>query len=131
MLKAEKPRMQSLPRERRGGKVGFRLGLGLGTRRSSCLPVHRIADQWMAQMRQMHADLMRAPCLQPAFDQAGEGAGFAAVTFQHPIPRARGLPLIAHDGHALAVERVTPDVTFNDAFARAWCAPRRGMVGAI
>src|SRR5947199_5404314 len=85
----------------------------------------------MPEMRQMHANLMRASRLQPALDEAGEGARLAAVALQHAISRARRLALAADNGHALAVERVAADVAFDDSVAGPWRAPRRRMVGAL
>ena len=45
---------------------------GFGPRRLAGAAIGRIADQGMAQMGQMHADLVGAPGFQPAFDQRGE-----------------------------------------------------------
>src|SRR5438552_14138016 len=59
-------------------------------------PVHGVADQRMADMLEVHADLVRAPGLEPAFDERG-----AAETLEHPIAGARGLAAVCN-GHARA-----------------------------
>src|ERR1043166_7734022 len=85
----------------------------------------------MSEMGEMHANLMRAACLQPAFDEACERARFAAVAFQHAIAGPRGLALCAHDRHALAIEWIAADIALDDAFARARRTPRRSVICAL
>ena len=61
---------KSPPRHRPPPRLGV-LARG-GLRRAA---IGRVADQRMADMGQMHADLMCAPGLEPAFDQRGERRG--------------------------------------------------------
>ncbi len=57
----------------------------------------------MAQMRQMHADLVRAPRFQPALDQ-----GVRAKAFADPVMRHRRLARrLVDDGLAQPVMRMT------------------------
>ena len=44
--------------------------------------IYAIANEWMADMGHMHADLMGAPCLQRAFDHRRFGKGL-----NHPVMR--------------------------------------------
>src|ERR1700733_8581946 len=85
----------------------------------------------MAQMGQMHANLMRAPRFQSAFDEAGEGPLGIAKAFHHAITRARVLAGAAKHRHALTVERIAADLAFDQPFAEAWAAPHDGMIGAL
>src|SRR6185369_10819111 len=62
-----------------------------------------VADERMADVLEMHADLVRAPGLQAAFDQRG-----AAEALEHAVARARGLAAV-RDGHARAHLGVAAD----------------------
>ena len=64
--------------------------------------VHRISDYWMAQMRQMHPDLMRASGLKTDIEQ-----GQAVEFLPKPIMR-HGLPTAFTYAHALPLPRVPP-----------------------
>src|SRR5581483_2202663 len=54
-------------------------------------PVDRVADQRMPDVLEMHADLVRAPGLEPALDQRR-----APEALEYPVRRARGLAARAH-----------------------------------
>ena len=66
MEKAQKPSVERLTRKFRGLFIGKRFGVGLRPWRAMRFPVGLIADQRMAEMGEMHADLVRASCLQAA-----------------------------------------------------------------
>src|ERR1700679_1867944 len=118
MLETEQPRVQRLAREiRRRGKGG-RLGPGLGTRRDAGAAIGRVADQGMAQMGQVHADLVRAAGLQPALDQRGDRAR-VTKGLDDAVARARLLAAAAQNRHALAVEGAAPDLAPEAALTRA------------
>src|SRR5688572_23433965 len=56
-------------------------------------PVSHVADEWMANVLEVHADLVRAAGFETAFDQRR-----APIALQHPIRRARRLAAV-RDGH--------------------------------
>lgn len=85
----------------------------------------------MANVRQVHADLMGAPRLQAALDQAGEGPFGIAELLDKAIPRTGHFTAATQDCHTFAVERIAPDRAFNDAFSCSRRAPNDGMVGAL
>src|SRR5579872_5496166 len=69
MKKTEYAGVQSLAREfGRRAKGGLLLGC-FGARRLATAAIDRIADQRMADMGEMHANLMRAARLQPEIEQ--------------------------------------------------------------
>ena len=72
-------------------------------RQASGLTVDRIADKGVANMHHVNPDLMRAPGLEPAFDQrSGRSMGWPE-TLQRADTRD-GMPAAGlDDGHALAV----------------------------
>src|SRR5213593_632991 len=78
-------------------------------------PVHGVADQRMADVLEVHADLVRAPGLEPAFDERG-----AAEALEHAIGGARRLAAV-RDGHARARPGVAPYGSVDPA-ARRWIA---------
>src|SRR5690348_3285774 len=103
MRQAEQPSVQSLP-----PKTGnFMTNLASARTAAKTPPagpcsVERVADQRMADMRQMHADLMGAPGQQATFDQR-RGIGKPALD---AISRHRGLAALpAYHRHLLAVDR--------------------------
>src|SRR6202042_114227 len=92
--------------------------------------VSRVPDQGMAEMGQMHADLVRAPGLQPALDERGERPG-VAKGLEHAIARARLFAAAAQHRHALAVEGAAADLAFDAPLSRARRAPDDGVIGAL
>src|SRR6202789_3410178 len=124
MMEAEQPGMQRLAREIARRLIGHGLRRVLRARRLAGAAIGRIADQRMAQMGQMHADLMGAPGLQPALDQAGERP--RAETLDHAVARARELAAGSHHRHALADARIASDLALDDPLPppRAPPAPR-------
>jgi len=85
----------------------------------------------MADVRQVYADLMGAPCLQAALDQAGEGPFGIAELFDKAIPRTGHPAAVTQDCHAFAVERISTDRSFNDAFACSGRAPDNSVIGTL
>ncbi len=75
MLESQHKSVQCLARKSccHRKRVGFGVGFGLGRRPAAA--ILRIADQGMAQVGEMDADLVGAPGFQAAFDQGGEDAG--------------------------------------------------------
>src|SRR5213075_62165 len=65
--------------------------------------IDRVADQRVADVLEMHADLVGAPGLEAAFDERG-----AAEALEHAIGGARGLAAM-RDRHARARLRVAAD----------------------
>src|SRR5271170_3709008 len=131
VLESEHISVQRLAREIRGGREGVLFCGRLGTR---CLPraaILRIADQRMAQMGQMDADLMLAAVFEAAFDEACERPLGIAESLDDAIARARLFTLSAQDRHAFAIERAAPDVAFDKPVARTRGAPYDGVIGAF
>src|SRR5437867_4607546 len=85
--------------------------------------VHGVADQRVADVLEVHADLVRAPGLEPAFDERG-----AAEALEHPIGGARGLAAV-RDGHARARPGVAAYGSVDRA-ARRWIALHQRGVAA-
>ena len=78
--------------------------------------VLRIADQGMAQMGEMDADLVGAPGFQTAFDQGWQTAAPSGPNFSiTSIAGARQLAAAAQHRHALAVEGTAADLAFDHA----------------
>jgi len=46
---------------------------------AKALGVHTLTDEWMARFRQVNADLVRAPSLEPALDQRNRAPRFDAA----------------------------------------------------
>src|SRR5262245_34619634 len=123
--------MQRLARELHRGLEG---GLLLRAARYRCAaraPIGCIADQRMPDMREMDADLMRAPRLQPALEQRSERLVARPERFQRPIARACRLASLAQHRHALPVERVAPEIALDQTCALARRAPHDGVVCAL
>ena len=85
MTKSELPRVQHLSRKSPG----------------MFSAVEFIAQHWMAEVMQMHADLMRAPAVERAFHQTHLRPGT-----QDAIFRLRRPPLPARNAHLLPVDRM-------------------------
>src|SRR5262245_25686568 len=85
----------------------------------------------MAEMREMHADLMRAAGLEPALDQRGERGVARAEGLENFVARPRGLALTAQHRHAFSIEWAAADIAFNHSSARARLAPDDSVVGAL
>src|SRR5215469_16945916 len=99
MEKTEDPGMKSLAREFRSHLI-CKLFFGrFGAWRMPVPAVDRIANQRMADMGQVNADLMRPAGLEAQSEQRRKCAGFilgaATHFFQHPVMRARGLAVFA------------------------------------
>src|SRR5918994_3951180 len=75
-------------------------------------PVSLVADERMADVLEMHADLMGAARLQPAFDERR-----AAVALEHAVRGARRLAAV-RDRHARAHARVAPHRSVDRAARR-------------
>src|SRR6187551_2100706 len=83
-----------------------------------------VPQDWMPQMRQMHADLMGASGLQGAGEQAGDrgpGAG-RGETFEH-LPMGDGRTPVAADRLLVARLRVAAEWSVDGAFRLSGCAP--------
>src|SRR3954468_20249799 len=85
--------------------------------------IDRVADQRVTNVLEVHADLVRAPGVQAAFDERG-----AAEALEHPISRARRLAAM-RDRHAGAHLRVAPDRRIDGA-ARWRTAPHEPQANA-
>src|SRR5262249_46984484 len=100
----------------------------------ACSTLGRVTHQRVAKMSQMHADLMRAPGFEPAFEKRGEGLaglGVGAEFLEHPVTRTRGLALAAQDRHALSIEWAPPEIALDQPFLSARASPDDCVVGAL
>ena len=86
--------------------------------------VRRIADQRMADRRQVHADLVRASGLQPAAQQRR-----VAEALDHLVVGARGLAR-GHDRHRGAARRMATDRRVDGAAAGDVAARERQVLAA-
>ncbi len=98
MRQAERQRVQRLPRN----------GKGILLR---C--ILRISDERMPDARQVDADLMRAPRLKTTGN-----IGIVAEPFQYLKMCGRGLAVLPHNRHFLAIGRMASDIARDDACAR-------------
>src|SRR5580700_5054253 len=108
MDEAQQPRMQCLPRKAANHRTN-RTGMG------HCAPgagaVNRIADQRMAAMRQMHADLVRAAGKELALEQRRTPIPPGSEAPLDPVASNRRLaPALANNGHLLAVDDTAADI---------------------
>ena len=74
----------------------------------------------------MRADLVRAARLQAALDER-----VVAEALEHAEVRDSRLAVLMHDGHLLAVRRMTTDVALDDACLLADVAADDGPVDAV
>jgi hypothetical protein len=95
--------------------------------------VFRIAGHRMADVLQMHADLMRAAGLQGAFE-----IGVLREALTHMEMRDGAAAVELGDGHALAVAGITADgrindavVMVNDAVGNSQIFPMAGLVDQL
>src|SRR5207244_2307427 len=113
------------------GLLRWRFGAG----RLAAASIGSIADQGMAEMGEMHPNLMRASGFEPALDKGRKGLFFpfsaGGESLQHAVACARGLSLAAQHGHAFAVERIAPEIAFDESFPGARRAPHDRIVGAL
>ena len=121
--------VEGLPRKLSGGGKGGGLGICFGSGSLARAAVGRIADQGMAEMREMHANLMRAPGFQATLHKGRKRAG--AKSLDDPIARTGFLAAAAHDRHSLAVEGVASDPSLDRACSRTRRTPNHGMVGTL
>src|SRR5471032_251077 len=87
-------------------------------------PVLDIARDWMAQRRQMHADLMGSPGVEVTAQEC-----MPAPSLDHLVPSSREPPT-AHDRHPFAFLRVTPDGPLELARLLLDATPNDRHVGA-
>lgn len=113
---------------RRGGE-GLLLGVGFRPWRLARSAVGRIADQRMAEMRQVHANLMGPPRLEAALEQRSKGT--RSEGFHDAIARARLLAAASHHCHALSVEGIAAYSSFDHSRSRAGRAPDHGVIGTL
>src|ERR1700681_4556297 len=73
MKKAEHARMQGLTGKDDSGVISGLLHRRFGARRLAAASISSIADQRMAEMGEMHANLMGASGFQPALNEGREG----------------------------------------------------------
>src|ERR1700688_4207574 len=95
MKKAEDTGVQSLPGKDDGGVISEFLRGCFGARRLTAASIGGIADQGMADMGEMHANLMGASGFQTALDKGREGL-FLVLSgggerLQHAVAGACGL----------------------------------------
>src|SRR6476620_8556321 len=122
VLNSQQISMQSLSAKSCQGVAGLwskqaRLGPESGA-------VCGVPEDWMPQMRQMHADLVGAPGLQGAGEQAGArglGAG-RGETLKH-LPMGDGRTPVAADRLFVTRLRVAAERSVNRAFRLSRCAP--------
>src|SRR5205807_5611898 len=101
-------------------------------RASGTAAVDRVADQRMAAMRQMHADLVGAAGQQPALDQRRPSRPGGAESALDPITgHCRLASSIGDHRHLLAVARAAADIAGDLAGGRHRHAPYKGAVGAL
>src|SRR5580700_6341425 len=105
--------MQRLTREICGGRKGDFFVRCLGPRRLAGAAIRWIADQGMTEMGQMHADLMGAACLKPAFHKTGKGLFGIAEALDDAIARSCLFSLAAQHGHALAIKWAAADLALD------------------
>src|SRR2546423_867853 len=92
--RVEEPEHPSMQRLARKAGCGFERGFFFfrtRPRRLAAAAIGRIADQRVADMGKVHADLMRAPGFQPAFEKRRDRFLIGAITFQHSVIRLRRL----------------------------------------
>src|ERR1700687_2996776 len=106
MEKAEHAGVQRLTAKLARRAEGDSFFFAFGTRAAARAAIGRIADQRMADVGQMDADLMRASGFEPALQQRSESFLARAELFDDGVARARGLALSAQHGHAFAIERI-------------------------
>src|SRR5262249_55400043 len=100
MLDAKYMGMEGLPVKMPQGLLrGARQqgGLGLDPR-----PIDRITQERMPDRRQVHPDLVGAPGLQPAFDEARHELAVDAPVALPYLPVGDCLPAVRADGHLVA-----------------------------
>ena len=131
MLEPQKECMQCLARELPNGRESLFLPRCFRARDMARATVGRIADQRVAEMREMHTDLMRAAGFEPALKKARKRPFGIAEALKDTVVRSRVFSAAAQDRHALAVERIAPDVAFDHAFVQSRRAPHDGMIGAL
>src|SRR5215467_10104562 len=69
-----------------------------------------IPEEGVPDVGEMHADLMGTSGFQAALDQRGKRLLAASEAFHHTVAGARGLALATEHRHALAVERIAPEI---------------------
>ena len=128
---AQEPGVQCLARERPDGGEGSLLIWRFCAREVARAAVGRVAEQRMAEMRQMHANLVRAAGFEPALEQARKRPLGITETLENPIVRPRTFSAASQDRHTFAVEGIAPNVALDHAFVQARRAPHDCMIGAL
>src|SRR6266849_4567142 len=105
MHEAERLGVQGLT-WKRGHLAARCLGQSLAPAAAARVAVKRIANQRMAALAQMDADLVRPPSRQAAFDRGGDAVELA----QHPVMGERGSSAARQYGHFLAIDRAASDI---------------------
>src|SRR5262249_61887270 len=80
-----------------------------------------ITHDRVAEMREVHANLMGAPGLEGDLERRAP-----PEALHDPPARPGRLPAAAHHRHALAMPRVTPDRSIDQAFGRPRVPPYQG-----
>jgi len=107
------------------------LRCGFRSRRLARLAIGRVADKRMADMRQMHANLVGASGFKTALYQTGEWPLGIAKFFDQTISSTSDLAAATKYRHAFAVKWVATNRSLDGAVAYSRCAPDDGMVGAL
>src|SRR5262249_38796274 len=131
MEKAEQPGVQRLARKLRSCVVSRFFFRVFRPRRRAASAIGRISNERMPDMGEMHADLMCGSGFQAALDKGRKGLLPGSEAFLHPVARARRLALPAQHRHALAVERIAPEVAFDQPVAGARGAPYHRVISAL
>src|SRR5258706_15740212 len=104
MKKAQHARVQGLAGKDDSSVISGLLRRRSGAGRLAAASIGSIADQGMAEMGEMHPNLMRASGFEPALDKGRKGLFFpfsaGGKGLQHAVARARGLSLTAQYRHA-------------------------------
>ena len=108
MRKTELPRVQHLTRMSGGGSRAVKL----------------VAEQRVADVLEVDANLVRPPGVQPALDERRAAEDPDDTVFCFCRAAARGI----HDGHFLAMNRMPPDGCFDHAFFLLEAALRKGEI---
>ena len=125
MGEAQPGRVQRLAREVQQ-PLADRLGQRPGRGRDAA-QIDRVAHHRIAPAGEVHANLVRPPGREAAFQQRRRRLPGAL----RAVAGERGLAAAGDDGHALAVARVAPDRALDLAFQRTGQAPGQREVGTI
>ena len=130
MLEAERPGVERLALEfHERGRCRLRQLMGAGGKARA---VDRIAEQRVADMGHVDADLVGPPGLQPAFDQACDRSGRRwGQGFFEPVVGDGMLAAGLEHGHLLAVGELAPERGIDRALGAVGHAPDQRDIAAL